>query len=118
MNKKTIVFLVIFWLGFLFPYDIGKYNMYSSKVYELKTVDAYKNGENIIINNLDQYLFHRKIIDEAHPIIYVDIIDSYLNKFVVKENLDSIIVIFNKPISENKINNQPKELYFKNINEK
>lgn len=118
MFKRTIVFFVIFLFGFLFPYDIGKYNMYSSKVYELISVNAYKNRENINITNLDHYLFHRKIIDEAHPIIYVDIMDSYLKKFIVKENLDSIIVVFNKPILDNNINNHRTQLYFKHINEK
>ena len=52
----------------MLPYDIAKYNMYSTKTFKIDSVYGYKHGNQENILNLEDYLF-RKIIDEAHQFI-------------------------------------------------
>tara|TARA_Y100001958_G_scaffold16248_1_gene9913 strand:+ start:4783 stop:5160 length:378 start_codon:yes stop_codon:yes gene_type:complete len=114
--KKSLVLFFLSFIGFMLPYDIAKYNMYSTKTFKIDSVYGYKHGNQENILNLEDYLFHRKIIDEAHPILYNDILEKYLSKFIKKENLDSIYVILKKPKFKN--HNTKIELKVKNANEK
>ena len=72
MNKyvKCLVFVsALYFLGQLLPGDMLKYDMYSRKVSDINSIIYFKDNEyeNKEIEDINKYLFHRKVIDEAHP---------------------------------------------------
>lgn len=104
--KKYIVFvfscLFFLKLGELLPGDFLKYNMYSKNTAIINDIIVFKNGttEKILIKDLDTFLYHRKIIDEAHPEIDFVGLKLFLKKYIKKQKLDSIhLIINNKKIN-------------------
>ncbi|MDA9290108.1 hypothetical protein N9P84_04355 [Polaribacter sp.] len=104
--KKYITFIfgsiIFFTIGELLPGDFLKYNMYSKDTAIINDIIVFKNGttEQILIKDLDTFLYHRKIIDEAHPEIDFVGLKLFLKKYIKKQKLDSIhFIINNKKIN-------------------
>ena len=85
----SIVFLVV---ANLLPGDFLKYNMYSKDTAIINDIHIFKKGkkETVLLDELNSFLYHRKIIDEAHPIIDYVGLKMFLKKYIDKNQIDSI----------------------------
>jgi hypothetical protein len=96
-SHKLIQISLLILLATVLPGEIMKYNMYSKKPDTLSEIKFYKD-ENLIISSvseIERYSYHRKFIDEAHPIIQIKFLEEYLKEFKKQKKLDSISIRIN-----------------------
>jgi hypothetical protein len=81
----------------ILPGDFFKYDMYSVTPPTFKEIKLYKKGEFVsgTVEDFEKYLYHRTLIDEAHPKIKIDFLTNYFSSYIQRKKIDSISILIN-----------------------
>lgn len=99
-SHKFIQICLLILLAIVLPGELMKYNMYSKKTDSISEIIFYKD-QNLTfssVSEIESYSYHRKLIDEAHPIIEIKFLEEYLKEFKKRRNLDSLSIRLNGKI--------------------
>ena len=90
-------FLILLLISKTLPGDFFKYDMYSVTPPTFKKIKLFKNGEFVsgTIEDFDRYLYHRTLIDEAHPKVKINFLKNYFSAYIQRKKIDSISILIN-----------------------